>query len=103
MVFYIRTADRLQRTSVWMESLTGGLEYLKQVIIDDKLKINQELEEQMASLVDSYQCEWNATINNPEKLKRFKHFINSNDDDPKISFSTERGQIKPAEKEPVLV
>jgi len=103
MIFYIRTADRLQRTSVWMESLKGGLEYLKQVVIDDKLKINQELENQMANLVDSYQCEWKATINNPQKLKRFKHFINSDEHDPKIIFSTERGQIKPAEKSVVLV
>lgn len=102
MIFYIRTADRLQRTSVWMESLAGGLEYLKQVVIHDKLNINQELEDQMASLVDSYQCEWKATINNPYKLKRFKHFINSDKDDPKIIFSTEREQIKPAEKETAL-
>lgn len=103
MVFYIRTADRLQRTSVWLESLKGGLDYLKQVIIDDKLNINQELEDQMASLVDSYQCEWKATINNPEKLKRFKHFVNSDKDDPKIIFTTERGQIKPAEEEKITL
>lgn len=96
MVFYIRTADRLQRTSVWMESLKGGLDYLKEVVINDKLKINQELEDHMASLVDSYQCEWKATINNPEKLKRFKHFINSDEQDSQVKFVTERGQIKPA-------
>lgn len=99
MIFYIRTADRLQRTSVWLESLSGGLEYLKQVVIEDKLKLNQELEQQMERLVDSYQCEWKTTINDPEKLKRFRHFINSDKKDPEIIFSTERGQIKPAEKQ----
>ncbi len=98
MVFYIRTADRLQRTSVWMESLEGGLDYLKQVVIDDKLKINQELEEQMSFLVDTYQCEWKATINDPQKLKRFSHFVNSDETDPNVIFTTERGQIKPKEK-----
>ena len=58
MVFYIRTGDRLQRTSVWMENMEGGLDYLKSVIIDDKLGIAAELEDQMQHLINTYQCEW---------------------------------------------
>ncbi|MFT4924650.1 MAG: nitrite reductase (NADH) large subunit [Phenylobacterium sp.] len=95
MVFYIRTADRLQRTSVWMEALEGGLDYLKEVVIDDCLGLNEELESQMRVLVDSYQCEWASTINNPDKLQRFTHFVNSKEPDPRVIFTTERGQIKP--------
>jgi nitrite reductase (NADH) large subunit len=37
LTFYARTADRLQRTSVWMENMEGGLDYLKSVVIEDKL------------------------------------------------------------------
>jgi nitrite reductase (NADH) large subunit len=96
MVFYIRTAERLQRTSVWLENLDGGLVYLRQVIIENKLGLNQELEKQMANLVDSYQCEWKSTLEDPQKLKRFSHFINSDKTDPQVIFVTERKQIRPA-------
>ena len=96
MIFYIRTAEKLQRTSVWFENLKGGLDYLKQVVIEDKLSINEDMEQQMNHLVGSYQCEWKSTLNNPEKLKRFNHFINSDDTDPKVVFVNERKQIRPA-------
>ena len=79
MVFYIRTGDRLQRTSVWMENMEGGLDYLKSVIIDDKLGIAAELEDQMQHLINTYQCEWKTTIEDPEKLKRFAPFLNSDE------------------------
>jgi len=97
-MFYVRTADRLQRTSVWMENLEGGLDYLKEVVIDDKLGINDELLAQLEHLVDTYQCEWKTTIETPEKLKRFNHFINSDQKDDNILFSTVRDQISPSEK-----
>lgn len=96
LMFYIRTADRLQRTSVWLENLEGGLDYLKQVIIEDSLGICDELESQMAYLVGSYQCEWKSTVENPEKLKRFRHFINSDEQDTNVVFVEERKQIRPA-------
>jgi len=97
-MFYVRTADRLQRTSVWMENLEGGLDYLKEVVIDDKLGINDELLVQLEHLVDTYQCEWKTTIETPEKLKRFSHFINSDKKDDNIIFSTVRDQISPIDK-----
>lgn len=96
LMFYIRTADRLQRTSVWRENLEGGLNYLKDVIINDSLGLAAELEQEMQYLVDTYQCEWKATLENPEKMKRFKHFINSEEADGNIVFVNERGQIRPA-------
>lgn len=96
MMFYVRTADRLQRTSVWLENLEGGLDYLKAVIIDDKLGIGEELEAQMNLLVDTYQCEWKATLSDPAKLKRFKHFINEDIGDERLHYTYERGQRRPS-------
>jgi len=95
-MFYVRTADRLQRTSVWMDNMEGGLEYLKSVIIDDKLGLAAELEQEMSNVVDTYQCEWKTTIENPEKMKRFGHFVNSKLHDENVIFTTEREQIRPA-------
>lgn len=97
LMFYIRTADRLQRTSVWLENLEGGLEYLKEVVIEDKLNLNAELESEMQRNIDNYQCEWKTTISNPEKLKRFKHFINSDQIDNHLAFKRDRQQRIPAE------
>lgn len=99
LMFYVRTADRLQRTSVWLENLEGGLDYLKEVVIEDKLGIAKELEAEMAHIVDTYQCEWKTTIEDEEKLKRFSHFINSKKQDSNLVFVEERSQRRPAYKE----
>ncbi|MDO3388655.1 nitrite reductase large subunit NirB [Gilvimarinus sp. SDUM040013] len=96
MMFYIRTADRLQRTSVWLENLEGGLDYLRDVVINDKLNIAQELEDDMTSNIGKYQCEWKTTIENPEKLKRFRHFVNSEEQDTNLAYVVERDQRRPA-------
>lgn len=96
LMFYVKTADRLQRTSVWMENLEGGLDYLKSVVIDDALGICQELEDQMQAVVDAYQCEWKTTLESPESRKRFRQFVNSKESDSNIQFVDERGQIRPA-------
>jgi nitrite reductase (NADH) large subunit len=99
LMFYVRTADRLQRTSVWMENLEGGLDYLKQVIIEDSLGIVAELEEQMNNIVGTYQCEWKTTIEDPERMKRFVQFVNTDAEDEHIVFVQERGQPRPATEE----
>lgn len=100
LMFYVKTADRLQRTSVWMDNLEGGLDYLKEVVLEDKLGLAEELEAQMEAIVGTFQCEWKTTLESPEKLKRFSHFINADDKDTNIQFVKERGQIRPAnEKE----
>jgi nitrite reductase (NADH) large subunit len=96
LMFYVRTADRLQRTSVWMENLEGGLDYLRKVIIEDSLGICAELEAEMANVVDTYQCEWKTTVENPEKVKQFRSFVNADKTDKEIVFVQERGQIRPA-------
>ena len=96
LMFYIRTADKLQRTSVWFSKLEGGLDYLKSVVIDDSLGICDELEAQMQQLVDTYQCEWKATLEDESKLQRFRHFVNSDRPDPALAYVAERGQKRPA-------
>ncbi|MDX1561233.1 MAG: nitrite reductase (NAD(P)H), partial [Marinobacter sp.] len=96
VMFYVRTADRLQRTSVWMENLEGGLDYLKQVVLEDSLGICDELEQHMADLVDTYQCEWKTAVEDPEKRKRFREFVNApSKKDPVQEWTTERDQRRP--------
>jgi nitrite reductase (NADH) large subunit len=96
-MFYVDTADRLQRTSVWRENLEGGLDYLRAVVINDSLGIAAELEKRMAHVVATYQCEWKTTISDPEKLKRFRAFVNEPSAlDENIVFVRERGQPRPA-------
>ncbi|GAB3666982.1 nitrite reductase large subunit NirB [Actinocorallia lasiicapitis] len=96
LMFYIRTADRLQRTSVWMENLEGGLDYLREVIVEDRLGICAELDAAMARHVEIYSDEWADTLEDPERLRRFVSFVNAPETpDPSISFEIEREQIKP--------
>lgn len=96
LMFYIRTADKLQRTSVWRESLEGGLDYLKDVVLHDSLGLAAELEAQMQAVVDRYECEWANTLSDPEKLKRFRTFVNDGRADPDVRFVQARGQRQPA-------
>ncbi|WP_096084508.1 nitrite reductase large subunit NirB [Agaribacterium haliotis] len=102
LMFYIRTGDRLQRTSVWMDNLEGGLDYLKSVVIDDKLNVAEDLENDMQRVVDKFHCEWKATIEDPEKVKRFRTFVNSDANDNTVHFVEERKQIRPATEEEVV-
>ena len=99
LMFYIRTGDRLQRTSVWLENLEGGIDYVRKVVCEDSLGIGAELEANMQMLVDTYECEWKKAINDPEIMKRFRHFVNSDRPDSNVVFVTERGQIRPARPE----
>jgi nitrite reductase (NADH) large subunit len=105
LMFYIRTADRLQRTSTWMDNLEGGIDYLREVVIEDKLGIAVELETQMEHIIQTYVCEWKATLEDPKKLQRFRQFVNSDESDSGVVFVQERQQIRPArpEERPTLV
>ncbi len=99
LMFYVRTADRLQRTSTWRDNLEGGLDYLKDVLIDDSLGLAAELEAQMQHVVDTYQCEWKTAVTTPAVRQRFRTFVNSDQADEHIVFVEERGQIRPARPE----
>ncbi|HEY2983897.1 MAG TPA: nitrite reductase (NAD(P)H), partial [Jatrophihabitantaceae bacterium] len=97
LMFYIRTADRLQRTASWIESLDGGLDYVREVIVDDALGICAELDAALAHHVASYRDEWADVLDDPERLNRFVSFVNAPDTpDPSITFVTDRGQPRPA-------
>ena len=105
LMFYIRTADRLERTATWLNKLEGGMDHLRAVVVDDVLGIAGELETDMARHVESYRCEWKATIEDPEKMRRFRTFVNSDEPDPNVVFIQQRGQVRPAfphEKQEVL-
>ncbi|MEP6479643.1 MAG: nitrite reductase large subunit NirB, partial [Rhodoglobus sp.] len=100
MMYYIRTADRLQRTARWMEDLPGGVDHVREVVVDDSLGLGDELELAMAKHVDNYEDEWAATLKDPERLRRFRTFINA-PDAPDLGFPRveERGQARPATRE----
>ena len=96
LMYYVRTADRLQRTAPWVDSLDGGLDRVRAVVVDDVLGLGSELEAAMARHVDGYFDEWRATLDDPDKLRRFVSFVNAPDvPDPHITFREERGQIGP--------
>jgi nitrite reductase (NADH) large subunit len=100
LMYYVRTADRLQRTAPWVESLEGGLDRVREVVVDDALGLGSELEAAMGRHVDTYFDEWKATLDDPDKLARFVSFVNAPDTpDPNITFTTARGQVQPVESE----
>lgn len=97
MIYYIYTADKLTRTSTWLEGLEGGIDHLREVVINDKLGLCDELEQRMQHLVDTYQCEWKAVVDDPEKRKIYRQFVNTEETEPSIEFIDERGQHRPAD------
>ena len=101
LMFYVKTADRLQRTSTWMTNLEGGIDYLREVVIDDSLGLAETFEAEMEVVVDAYQCEWKTTIESEEKSKSFNAFVNSDKGDSQIVFVPERDQMRPARKEEI--
>ena len=100
MMYYIRTADRLQRTARWMEELPGGIDHVREVVVEDSLGLAADLEAAMAQHVDNYEDEWAATLKDPERLRRFRSFINA-PESPDVGFPrvAERGQSRPATEE----
>ncbi|GHG52832.1 nitrite reductase large subunit NirB [Streptomyces griseocarneus] len=97
LMFYVRTADRLERTAPWIERMEGGLEHLRAVVVDDALGICDELDALMARHTETYEDEWRATLEDPERLRRFVSFANApGTPDPTVRFLPERGQIRPA-------
>jgi len=99
LMFYVKTADRLQRTATWLDNLEGGLDYLRRVVIEDCLGIGAQMEAEMTTVIDTYQCEWKTAIEDPEKLKQFRPFVNSNRSDEQILYVRERDQIRPARED----
>ena len=97
LMYYCMTADKLTRTSVWVEKLEGGIDHVKEVVIDDKLGICGELEAMMQNVVDTYKCEWTEVVNNPEQRKFFRQFVNTDETESCIEFVKERDQQRPGD------
>ncbi|MER8094110.1 nitrite reductase large subunit NirB [Streptomyces goshikiensis] len=96
LMFYIRTAEQLERTSTWLDRLEGGLEHLRDVVVRDSLGLCAELESLMADHVAHYRDEWAETLRDPERLRRFVSFVNApGAPDPTVRFVPERDQVKP--------
>jgi nitrite reductase (NADH) large subunit len=102
LMFYIKTADPLTRTATWLNKMDGGINYLRNVVINDSLNMASQWESDMQLLVDSYECEWKAAIENPEIRKRFSHFVNAPaEKDPSVEFETMREQKRAKEWKPL--
>ena len=102
IIYYVRTADRLQRTARWIEDMAGGVDHVYEVVVEDSLGIAQDLEAAMAEHVDKYEDEWAATLRDPERLRRFRSFVNAPDaPDTGLNYVLERGQRRPATEEEV--
>ena len=98
LMFYIRTADTLTRTATWLNKMEGGIDYLRNVVVNDSLNMAAQWEAEMEVLVKSYKCEWKEAIENPEIKKRFNHFVNAPEEkDPSIKFEPMREQKKVAD------
>ena len=98
LMFYIKTADPLTRTATWLNKMEGGIEYLRNVVINDSLGMAAQWEIEMQLLVDSYKCEWKEAVENPEIRKRFSHFVNKPEEkDPTIQFEPLRDQKRAKE------
>jgi nitrite reductase (NADH) large subunit len=97
-MFYIKTADPLTRTATWLNKMEGGIEYLRNVVVNDSLGLAEEFEREMQVLVDNYACEWKQVVESPELRKRFSHFVNAPaEKDPHVQFEMLRGQKKAAD------
>jgi nitrite reductase (NADH) large subunit len=96
LMFYVFTGERLQRTAPWVEAT--GLEHIRSVIMDDSLGLCADLDAAMDRHVAAYSDEWADTLNDPDRLARFVHFVNAPEvADPSIRRVPERGQPRPVD------
>jgi nitrite reductase (NADH) large subunit len=96
-MFYIRTADPLTRTATWLNKMEGGLDYLRDVIVNDSLGVGEQLEKEMKELIANYHCEWKKVVETPSLRAQFRHFTNDEGKDETLSFVDMRGQKIPAD------
>ncbi len=97
LMWYVRTAERLERTATWQRKLPGGIDFVRRVVLDDELGLGAEFERDMDHHVEQYRCEWTETLEDPERLLRFVSFVNTDQPDPSITHIRVRGQRIPVE------
>ena len=100
LMYYIRTADKLTRTSVWVDKIEGGISHVRDVVVNDSLGLAAELEAMAQHLVDTYQCEWRTVTQTPSLRERFRHYVNSEDRDDTVIYVEQRGQKRPQDWAP---
>ncbi|KAI0338846.1 nitrite reductase [Trametopsis cervina] len=96
LMYYIRTADKLMRTARWLEQMEGGIERLKKVLLEDELGICDDLENEMKSLVGTYFDEWKTVVEDQERQKQFRQFVNTTERTTYVEPVMQRGQRRPA-------
>ncbi|PSR79445.1 hypothetical protein PHLCEN_2v7032, partial [Hermanssonia centrifuga] len=96
LMYYIRTADKLMRTARWVEQMDGGIERLKKVLLNDELGICADLEREMDELVGTFRDEWKVVVDDPERQKQFRQFVNTDERAQHVEQIVERGQLRPA-------
>ena len=98
LMFYVKTADPLTRTATWLNKMEGGIDYLREVVVNDSLGMSAQWEAEMNMHVATYECEWKAAIETPELRKRFSHFVNAPEEkDPTVQFDEMREMKKAKE------
>ncbi|MCD9015776.1 nitrite reductase large subunit NirB [Parachryseolinea silvisoli] len=97
LMYYIKTADPLTRTATWLNKMEGGLEHLRQVVVEDSLGIGAMLEKEMKELMANYECEWKKVVETPALRAQYRHFVNDDASDDTLSFVDLRGQKMPAD------
>ena len=99
LAYYVRTADKLERTATWMNRLDGGIDHIRAVVVDDSLGLAEELEAHMANHIATYECEWAATINDPARRAMFTSYVDEEGPDVELAYVRERDQRRPATPE----
>ncbi|HUG85977.1 MAG TPA: nitrite reductase large subunit NirB, partial [Euzebya sp.] len=96
LAYYVRTADRLERTATWLNRIEGGIEHVRAVVLDDSLGLAEELEAAIAHHIATYACEWTATLEDPERVAMFASYVDTDGPDPDLAYVRERDQRRPA-------
>ena len=73
LMWYVRTAERLERTATWQRKLPGGIDFVRRVVLDDALGIGAELEADMARHVDSYRVRVGGDARRPGPPRALRH------------------------------
>ncbi|WP_370324870.1 nitrite reductase large subunit NirB [Euzebya sp.] len=95
LAYYVRTADKLERTATWLNRIDGGIDHVRAVVLEDALGLADELEAAMARHVETYADEWAATLDDPERLTMFASYVNDDAGDD-LAYVRERDQRRPA-------
>ena len=98
LMYYVRTADRLQRTAPWVEAHEGGLEAIREVVLEDSLGICADLDAAMARARGGVPGRVGGDAVRPGQARRSscRSSTAPTRRDPTLAYVAERGQRRPA-------